>query len=82
MTRAQIFEKLRDLIVEQLDVSTDEIYEDAEFLSDLGADSLDIVDLVMKIEDEFNLEIDDEDAQEMQSVRRVIDYLEQSFQAK
>ena len=77
MTRKEIFAKLRDLIVEQLDVSVDDVYEDAEFLSDLGADSLDIVDLVMKIEDTFNIEIDDEDAQEMQTVRRVIDYLEQ-----
>ena len=77
MTRKEIFAKLRDLIVEQLDVSADDVYEDAEFLSDLGADSLDIVDLVMKIEDTFNIEIDDEDAQEMQTVRRVIDYLEQ-----
>ena len=81
MTRAQILDKLRSLISEQLDVAADEVYEDSEFLSDLGADSLDIVDLVMKIEDEFNLEIDDEDAQEMQTVRRVIDYLEQTLQA-
>ena len=77
MSREKIFEILRDLIVEQLDVSADEVYEDAEFLSDLGADSLDIVDLVMKIEDMFKIEIDDEDAQEMQTVRRVLDYLEQ-----
>ena len=81
MTRAQILDKLRSLISEQLDVAADEVFEDSEFLSDLGADSLDIVDLVMKIEDEFNLEIDDEDAQEMQTVRRVIDYLEQTLQA-
>jgi acyl carrier protein len=80
MTRAQILQKLRSLISEQLDVSAEEVYEDSEFLSDLGADSLDIVDLVMKIEDEFNLAIDDEDAQEMQTVRRVIDYLEQTLQ--
>ena len=81
MNRKEIFDKLRLLIVDQLDVSADEVHEDSEFLSDLGADSLDIVDMVMKIEDEFGLDIDDEDAQEMQTVRRVIDYLQQSLQS-
>jgi len=69
--------RVTDLIVEQLGVSKDEIVMNASFIDDLGADSLDIVELVMSMEEEFDLEIPDEDAEKIQTIGDAIAYLEE-----
>ena len=68
-------DKIKSIIVEQLGVDEEEVTEDASFVDDLGADSLDTVELVMALEEEFGLEIPDEDAEEMQTVGQAIAYL-------
>ena len=80
MNREQIFQRLKGLIAAQLNVSSDEITESSDFIVDLHADSLAVVDLVMSIEDEFDLKIDDEDAEQLQTVSRVLNYLESTLQ--
>ena len=69
--------RITDLIVEQLGVSKDEIVMKASFIDDLGADSLDIVELVMSMEEEFDIEIPDEDAEKIQTIGDAIAYLEE-----
>jgi acyl carrier protein len=68
-------DKVKDIIVEQLGVSADQVTPSASFIEDLGADSLDTVELVMAFEEEFGAEIPDEDAEKLTSVGAVIDYL-------
>jgi acyl carrier protein len=70
-------DKIREIIVEQLGVTAEEVVPEASFIDDLGADSLDIVELVMAIEEEFGLEIPDEDAERMQSIGDAISYVEE-----
>ena len=72
----EIEERVTKIIVEQLGVTPEEVIPDADFVDDLGADSLDTVELVMKFEEEFGLEISDEDAERMKKVRDVIGYLQ------
>ena len=68
-------ERVTEIIMEQLGVSREEIRPEASFIDDLGADSLDIVELVMAIEEEFDIEIPDEDAEKIQTIRDATDYL-------
>ena len=68
-------EKVRNIIVEQLGVSGDEVVPKASFVDDLGADSLDLVELVMVLEEEFGYEIPDEDAEKIQTVQDAISYI-------
>ncbi|NCN27983.1 acyl carrier protein [bacterium] len=68
-------EKVKNIIVEQLNVDVDAVTKDASFIEDLGADSLDIVELVMTMEEEFDLEIPDEDAEKIKSVGDVVSYV-------
>ena len=68
-------ERIKEIIVEQLGVDQDQITPDASFIDDLGADSLDTVELVMAFEEEFDIEIPDEEAEKIRTVRNVIDYL-------
>ena len=68
--------KVRDIISEQLGVSADEITPEASFIEDLGADSLDIVELVMALEEEYGMEISDEDAEKIRTVNDVVGYIE------
>ncbi len=68
-------EKVKEIIVEQLGVNKDEVVAEASFINDLGADSLDTVELVMAFEEEFDLEIPDEDAQKIQTVQDAINYI-------
>jgi acyl carrier protein len=76
-TMAQDIEtKVREKIAEQLGVATDEVKADSSFIEDLGADSLDIVELVMALEEEFNIEISDEDAEKIRTVKDVVTYIE------
>lgn len=69
-------EKVKDIIVEQLGVDADRVKAEASFIDDLGADSLDIVELVMAMEEEFDIEIPDEDAEKLRTVQDVYNYLE------
>ena len=69
------FERVKKVIVEQLDVSEDEVTPEASFVDDLGADSLDVVELVMGLEEEFDIEIPDEEAEKIQSVGQAVDYI-------
>jgi acyl carrier protein len=69
--------KVKDIIVEQLGVNADQVVEGASFIEDLGADSLDTVELVMAFEEEFGAEIPDEDAEKLTSVGGVISYLKE-----
>jgi acyl carrier protein len=66
---------VKDIIVEQLGVEEDEVSPEASFIDDLGADSLDTVELVMAFEEEFNIEIPDEDAEGISTVQDAIDYI-------
>jgi acyl carrier protein len=68
-------ERVAEIIVEQLGVSQDEVVAEASFIDDLGADSLDIVELVMAMEEEFDVEIPDEDAEKIQTIGAAIAYL-------
>ncbi|MBR5606396.1 MAG: acyl carrier protein, partial [Verrucomicrobia bacterium] len=71
-----IEEKVKKIIVEQLTVNPDQVTPDAKFMEDLGADSLDNVELIMALEEEFGLEVPDEEAEKLQSVGDVIKYIE------
>lgn len=71
-----VFERVRDIVVEELGVEPEEVTNDASFLDDLGADSLDIVELIMAFEEEFDLEIPDEEAESISTVQDVVDYIE------
>ena len=75
---ASIEDRVRDLVVEQLGVSEDQVNSQASFIDDLGADSLDTVELVMAFEEEFGIDIPDEDAEKMSSVGDAIKYLEEN----
>lgn len=68
-------EKVKDIIVDKLGVAAEKVKEDSHFIDDLGADSLDTVELVMAFEEEFGVEIPDEDAQKISTVRSAVDYL-------
>jgi acyl carrier protein len=74
--REDIVERVKRLIAENLGVALEEVRSDAAFIDDLGADSLDIVELVMAIEKEFDVEIPDEDAEEISTVQDAIDYIQ------
>lgn len=72
-------DKVKEIIVEQLGVDANEVTESASFIDDLGADSLDTVELVMAFEEEFELEIPDEDAEKMNTVGEAVAYLEKKI---
>ncbi len=74
--KEEIVERVKRLIAENLGVALEEVRSDAAFIDDLGADSLDIVELVMAIEKEFDVEIPDEDAEEISTVQDAIDYIQ------
>lgn len=69
------FEKVRDIIVEQLSVDEDAVKMEASFIDDLGADSLDIVELIMALEEEFDIEIPDGEAENIKTVADVVNYI-------
>ena len=73
-----IFDKVKSIIVDQLDVDEDKVTLNANIQDDLGADSLDIVDLVMSVEDEFDLEIPDDQVENIKTVGDVVKYIEEN----
>lgn len=73
-----VAEKVKSIIVDQLGVSADEVKPEASFVDDLGADSLDLTELIMAMEEEFDIEIDDEDAQKIVEVKDAVDYIEKA----
>jgi acyl carrier protein len=75
-TPAEISERVKSIIVEQLGVSLEEVTPQASFIEDLGADSLDIVELIMALEEEYDMEIPDEDAEKIQTVEDVTKYIQ------
>jgi len=77
MAEKTIEEKVKDIIVEQLGVNPEQVTPQASFIEDLGADSLDIVELVMAFEEEFSVEVPDEDAEKLQTVGDVINYIKE-----
>ena len=70
-----VLERVKEIVVEQLGVDPDEVTNDASFVDDLGADSLDLVELVMALEEEFDLEIPDEDAEKITNVGDAVKYI-------
>ena len=80
MSEKSIEEKVKDIIVEQLGVNPEQVTSTASFIEDLGADSLDTVELVMAFEEEFGVEVPDEDAEKLQNVGDVIKYIEERSQ--
>ncbi|BDI32241.1 MAG: acyl carrier protein [Capsulimonas sp.] len=71
------FERVKKVVVEQLDVAEDEVTPQASFIDDLGADSLDVVELVMGLEEEFDVNIPDEDAEKITTVQEAVDYIDE-----
>lgn len=76
MEREEILDKVRDVIVDQLNVDAEDVNEEASFVDDLGADSLDIVELVMALEEEFGVSIPDEEAENIKTVGDAVAYIE------
>ncbi|ABB13814.1 MULTISPECIES: acyl carrier protein [Carboxydothermus] len=74
---AGVFERVKKIIVDQLGVEEDEVTMEASFIDDLGADSLDIVELIMAFEEEFELEIPDEDAEKIRTVGDAVNYIQE-----
>ena len=77
MDRDRIKERVKAIIVDELGVDEAEVTDDASFTDDLGADSLDVVELVMRFEEEFGIEIPDEEAEKISRVRNAYDYIDQ-----
>ena len=75
---ATTYERLKKIVVEQLGVEEDEVKPEASFVDDLNADSLDLVELIMSLEEEFGTEISDEDAEKIQKVKDAIEYIEKN----
>jgi acyl carrier protein len=72
---ADVLAKVQEVVADKLDVDTSKITPEASFANDLGADSLDVVELVMALEEEFGVEIPDEEAEKLQTVQNVVDYV-------
>lgn len=81
MTEKEVFEKVQTIIAEQLGVEKDQVTKDANFANDLGADSLDTVELVMAIEEAFNIEIPDETAEKISNLQQAVDFINQKVVA-
>lgn len=71
-----VFDKIRDIIVDQLDVEADEVTAESSIIDDLGADSLDVVDLISSVEDEFDVEIPDDKVESIKTVGDIVAYIE------
>ncbi len=78
MNTDEIFDRVKEIIVEQLGVAEEAVVNDASFIDDLGADSLDIVELIMALEEEFDIEIQDADAEKIVTVGDVVEYIKEN----
>ena len=78
MSSEEVFEKVKNIIVEQLGATESSVTMEASFIDDLGADSLDIVELIMALEEEFDTEIPDSDAEKVVTVEDVVDYIKEN----
>ena len=79
MSSEEVFDKVKEIIVEQLGVASDSVTLEASFIDDLGADSLDIVELIMALEEECDMEIPDSDAEKVVTVGDVVDYIKDNI---
>jgi acyl carrier protein len=75
MERDELLQKIKEIVADKLSISEDQVTEEASFIDDLGADSLDTVELVMALEDEFDMDIPDEDAEKLTTVGKAIEYV-------
>lgn len=82
MSEKSIEERVKEIIVEQLSVNAEQVTANAKFIEDLGADSLDVVELVMAFEEQFGVEVPDEDAEKLQTVGDVVKYIEDKDSSK
>jgi acyl carrier protein len=73
-----LFDEVKEVIVEQLNVAPEEVKPEAKFVEDLGADSLDVVEMIMALEEKFEIEIPDSEAEKIETVQDVIDYIEKA----
>lgn len=78
MNKEEIFEKLKGIVVEQLGVEAETVTEDATFVDDLSADSLDIVELIMQVEEEFDMSIPDSEAERVVTIGDVVKYIQEN----
>jgi len=76
-----IYEKVKEIVVEQLGVKSEDLSLQSSFIDDLGADSLDIVELIMALEEEFDMEVSDEDAEKISTVGDVVEYIKKHSKA-
>nr|YP_009296944.1 acyl carrier protein [Ceramium japonicum]AOM66287.1 acyl carrier protein [Ceramium japonicum] len=81
-SESSIFNRVQAIVAEQLDVESKKVTLDANFATDLGADSLDTVELVMAIEEEFDIEIPDKDAEQISTLQQAVDFIQQSMIAE
>ncbi len=77
-TKEEIFDKVKEIIVDQLGVEEDEVTPESSFIDDLGADSLDIVELIMALEEEFGMEIPDDEAEKISTVNDAVEYIREN----
>lgn len=80
MERDELLKKIKTIVADKLSISEDQVAEEASFIDDLGADSLDTVELVMALEDEFDLDIPDDEAEKLTTVGKAMDYVLSNIQ--